>query len=180
LRLRKADSRDECFLQQLFRSNRPHLTQIPMPVEFVDALVQQQYEFQRGSYDREFPDCLNLVILLRQESIGNLKLHQDAQAGCLRLLDIALHPEHRGRGHGGTLLRSLQTLAAHKDWVLRLSVDHQNWRAKNCTERWIFGLKKPLRHMREWFGLQRFTQQINFTVVFMKIARKCYGRSFYG
>lgn len=134
LRLRKANSRDERFLQQLFRSNRPHLTQIPMPAEFVDALVQQQYELQRDSYDREFPGYLNFVIVLHQESIGNLKLHQDAQAGCLRLLDIALHPEHRGRGHGGTLLRSLQTLAAHKDWVLRLSVDHQNWQAKKLYE----------------------------------------------
>lgn len=142
LRLRKADSRDEGFLQQLFRSNRPHLAQIPMPIEFVQALVQQQYELQRSSYSRQFPGYLDVLILLHQEPIGNMKLHEDAEAGCLRLLDIGLHPEHRGRGHGGTLLRALQTLAAHNDWVLRLSVDRQNWRAKKLYSALDFRLEK--------------------------------------
>lgn len=130
LRLRKADSRDEIFLQQLFRFNRPHLAQIPMPIEFVDALVQQQYELQRGSYNSQFPGYINFLILLHQTPVGNLKLYGDEQAGCLHLLDIGLLPQERGCGHGRALLRALQNYASQKDWILRLSVDRANWRAK--------------------------------------------------
>lgn len=136
LRLRKADSRDECFLQQLFRSCRPHLAQIPMPAALVDALVRQQYDLQRSSYAKQFPGYLDFLILLHQEPIGNLKLHENHEAGRLHLLDISVLPAHRGRGYGGTLLSSLQALAVQKDWVLRLSVDCQNWRAK----RWYAAL----------------------------------------
>lgn len=141
LRLRKADSRDECFLQQLFRSCRPHLAQIPMPAALVDALVEQQYDLQRGSYAKQFPGYLDFLILLHQEPIGNLKLHEDHGSGRLQVLDIGLWPTHRGRGYGGTLLRSLQILAAQKDWVLRLSVDRQNWRAKKLYSALDFRLE---------------------------------------
>lgn len=130
LRLRESRSRDEDFLLQLFRSSRPHLAQIPMPTDFVETLVQQQYQLQRSSYSRQFPGHQDVLILLHQEPIGNMKLHEDAEVGCLRLLDIGIRPEHQRRGHGGSLLQALQSLAAQNDWVLRLAVDHQNWRAK--------------------------------------------------
>lgn len=141
LRLRKADSRDDCFLQQLFCSSRPHLAQIPMPAEFVDALVQQQYDMQRSSYARQFPGYLDFLILLHQQPIGNLKLHEDDRIGSLHLLDINFLPSHRGRGHGSTLLRALQTQAAQQNWVLRLSVDRQNWRAKKLYNALDFQLE---------------------------------------
>lgn len=130
LSLRKADSRDTCFQQQLFRSCRPHLAQIPIPVEFVDTLVQQQYNLQRSSYEQHFPGYLDLLILLHQESIGSLKLHEDSHAARLHLLDIGFLPEQRSRGHGGALLRAMQTVVAKQGWALCLSVDRQNWRAK--------------------------------------------------
>lgn len=130
LSLRKVDSRDAYFQQQLFRSCRPHLAQIPMPVEFVDALVQQQYNLQRNAYGQHFPEYLYFLILLHQEPIGSLKLHEDNHAARLHLLDIGFLPEHRSRGHGSALLRAMQTVVAKQGWALCLSVDRQNWRAR--------------------------------------------------
>lgn len=66
LSLRATDGLDACFQQRLFRSCRPHLTQIPMPVEFVETLVQQQYELQRDPYGQNFPGYLDFLILLNQ------------------------------------------------------------------------------------------------------------------
>lgn len=130
LRLRSAQPRDDHFLLQLFRSSRPHLSQFPMPMEFVAALVQQQYDLQRNSYSNQFPGYLDLLVILNQELIGAFKLYKNDEYAWLHLLDIAILPSHQGRGYGRILLRSLQNLAAHNDWVLRLSVDRQNWRAK--------------------------------------------------
>ena len=141
LRMRKARPRDQGFLLQLFRSSRPHLSQIPMPTEFVVALVQQQYDLQRISYGKQFPDYLDLLILLDWQPIGNLKLYKNDEAECLRLLDIALLPAHQGRGYGRALLRALQNHAVQNDWAFRLSVDRQNRRAKKLYSELGFRLE---------------------------------------
>lgn len=141
LRLRRAHPRDQAFLLQLFHSSRLHLSQIPMPAEFVAALVRQQYDLQRTSYGKQFPDYLNLLIFLNQEPIGNLKLYKNEADECLRLLDIALLPAHQGRGYGSTLLRELQNRVAQNDWAFRLSVDRQNRRAKKLYSELGFRLE---------------------------------------
>lgn len=142
LRLCRSSASDERFLQQLFLSCRPHLAQISMPQAIVDALVQQQYELQRHAYGQNFPGYLNLLIFHHHEPIGNLKLHRESQAGFLHVLDMGFLPEHRGRGHGGTLLRALQNLSAENEWVLRLSVDRHNWRAKKLYKTLDFRVEK--------------------------------------
>ena len=134
LRLRKAQPCDEHFLLHLFRSSRPHLDQIPLPAEFVDALVQQQYDLQRSFYTRQFPGYINFLMLLHQEPIGGLKLYEGDQSRCLHLLDIGVLTTHRERGYGGMVLRSLQLLAQKNDLQLHLSVDRQNWRAKKLYD----------------------------------------------
>lgn len=139
LRLRKVDSQGKSFLLQLFRSCRPHLEQIPMPAEFIDVLVQQQYDLQRSDYARRFPGYLDFLILQQQESIGNLKLYEDD--GHLHVLDIALLPAHQGRGYGRALLRELQNHAAQNDCAFRLSVDRQNRRAKKLYSELGFRLE---------------------------------------
>lgn len=128
--LRSSSASDERFLQQLFLYCRPQLAEIPLPTEIGDALVRQQYQMQCSSYGKQFPGYLDFLILLHRQPIGRLALHEDNHSGCLQLLDIGFLPEHRGQGHGGTVLRALQALSAQKEWILCLSVDRQNWRAK--------------------------------------------------
>jgi ribosomal protein S18 acetylase RimI-like enzyme len=168
LRLRKVDSQGKSFLLQLFRSCRPHLEQIPMPAEFIDVLVQQQYDLQRSDYARRFPGYLDFLILQQQESIGNLKLYEDD--GHLHVLDIALLPEHRSKGHGRTLLRWLQAMASEHDKQVQLSVDRQNWRARKLYDTlgfelvgtsgshdfmaWEAGQKLATPENAEWSGVR--------------------------
>lgn len=132
--LRKAQPCDENFLLHLFRSSRPHLDQVPLPTEFVNALVQQQYDLQRSSYTRQFPGYIDFLMFLHQEPIGGLKLYEGNQSRCLHLLDIGVLPTHRERGYGGMVLRSLQSLAQKNNLQLYLSVDRQNWRAKKLYD----------------------------------------------
>lgn len=139
--LRTAQPCDEHFLLQLFRSSRPHLDQIPMPAEFLDALVQQQYDMQRSAYQKQFPGYFELLILLNRESVGTLKFYKNDRAGYLRLVDIAIVASHQGKGYGRTLLRSLQTLAQDQNARLHLSVDRQNWRAKKLYSALDFRLE---------------------------------------
>jgi ribosomal protein S18 acetylase RimI-like enzyme len=128
--LRGVNSDDDLFLKQLFRLTRPHLTQIPMPPEFVEVIVQQQYDLQKSSYVRHFPGCGHFLIMRHQEPIGRLMLYLDVKQASLRLVDICLLPQWCGQGYGSALLWSLQSLAQKNKWQLLLSVDHQNWRAK--------------------------------------------------
>lgn len=128
--LRGVNPDDEGFLKRLFRQSRPHLLQIPMPADFVEALIEQQYEAQKKSYDRQFPGGGHFLILRQQEPIGRLMLHADNKQASLRLVDISLLPQFCGQGYGSALLWALQSLAQKKKWQLVLSVDHQNWRAR--------------------------------------------------
>ena len=132
---------DEIFLQKLFRLTRPHLTQIPMPAEFVEALIQQQYDLQKSSYGRHFPGCGHFLVLRHQEPIGRMMLYLDAEQTSLRLVDISLLPQWCGQGYGSALLWSLQSLAQKNKWQLVLSVDHQNWRAKKLYDSLGFQLE---------------------------------------
>lgn len=139
--LRKAAYRDEHFLQQLFLSCRPHLAQIPLPQTLVDALVRQQYVLQLSDYKKKFPGYLNLMVLHKHEPIGNLKIHWDSRVGCLRILDIGLLAEYRSQGYGRGILRELQNLVEKNQWILCLSVDHQNWQAKKLYKALNFRMK---------------------------------------
>lgn len=125
---------DEHFLKFLFRQSRPFLREIPLPAQFVDALVQQQYELQKASYAQNFPGSYHFLILQQQEPVGRLILYLDKENASLRVVDICLLPQHCGRGYGSALLWSLQSLASRNGWHLCLSVDCQNWRAKKLYE----------------------------------------------
>lgn len=130
LKLRVALPCDEAFLLHLFTACRPHLAQIPMSVEYIEALIFQQFQLQRSYYAKIFAGYVNHLLLLNQEPIGALKLFKYAEEGSVRIVDIAILPTQQGRGYGRTLLRSLQAVARKNEWRLRLSVDRQNWGAK--------------------------------------------------
>ncbi len=112
-RLREAGREDEPFLEHLFFASRPYLALIPMPPEFVDALVRQQYQIQRDSYRTRFPEIHHLLILRQDEAIGRLMLHYDSDAATLHLVDVALLPAWHNLGIGSAVLREVQ------QWVRR-------------------------------------------------------------
>lgn len=129
LHCRNVKPQDDIFLEPLFRSSRPHLSQIPLPAEFTNAVVRQQYQLQQASYQQAFPGLRQLLILHDDSPIGRLMLDLNGKNRTLHLVDICLSPEECGKGVGTLLLRTLQSIAERRGWGMCLSVDRHNWRA---------------------------------------------------
>ena len=70
------------------------------------AFLDQQASFQQRHYDMAFAGAEHLVVLARGEPIGRFYL--DRRSRRLRVVDISLLPEWRGRGLGAALLDMLQ------------------------------------------------------------------------
>ena len=64
-----------------------------------------QFDFQRAHYRRHYPDASFLIVVLDGRNIGRLYVHYARQD--VRLMDIALVPEARGKGIGRRLLETV-------------------------------------------------------------------------
>lgn len=126
--LRPARDKDQPFLEELFRSTREFLYLMPLPRPQIDILVNQQYRMQQDAYAGRFPNAYTLVIELSGRPIGKITL--DERKTALHIIDIALEPAMRGKGHGTRILRAVQAAARQRRIPVELSVDRQNLAAK--------------------------------------------------
>lgn len=126
--LRPIESQDQPFVKQLFRSVRPHLALPGLPTDVVEALITQQYQLQQNHYATQWPTASSFIILLANGAIGKIVLNEGKQS--LHIIDLALMPEHRGKGVGTALLRTIQAVADKNGASVGLSVDKQNSLAK--------------------------------------------------
>jgi ribosomal protein S18 acetylase RimI-like enzyme len=115
---RPAEQADAAFLADLFRSTRPELAMLPAGLG--DMLVAQQRQLQEMGYRQAFPGASTLIIESDGKPVGKLVL--DEQRQHLRVVDIAVAPEWRGRGFASAVLKQLQQQG--RDVVL--SVAHDN------------------------------------------------------
>jgi len=94
------------FLYRVYASTRAdEMKLVSWTDEQKEAFVRHQFTAQRAHYYGSYVDARFLLILEEGQPIGRLYLHQ--MPGDLRIVDIALLPEHRGRGIGAMLLREL-------------------------------------------------------------------------
>jgi ribosomal protein S18 acetylase RimI-like enzyme len=70
-----------------------------------EAFLRMQFSAQDSYYREQMPDASYQVVLVDGEPVG--RLYVDRREDELRIVDVALLPEHRGRGLGTTLLREL-------------------------------------------------------------------------
>ena len=104
--LRSAGSADEPFLFELYASTRrEEIAPWNWPEPQVAAFLQMQFRAQRLSYDSAYPGAEHSLILEDGRPIGRLLVWRGQPE--LRLVDISLLPEARGRGIGGQLLAEL-------------------------------------------------------------------------
>jgi GNAT superfamily N-acetyltransferase len=82
----------------------PELEGAGMPVEQRGPFVAQQFDVQSRQYEA-YEDATFEVVLVDDEPAGRLIVARWPEE--LRVVDIALLPEHRGRGIGGALLAEL-------------------------------------------------------------------------
>ncbi len=113
---------DTAFLQGLYNSTRAwefaHTTWTPGDrAHFLEG----QFMAQSRHYSLTYPRAVHRIIQLDQRDIGRLIV--DRQDDCLRLIDLTLAPEQRGRGIGTDILRSLINEAHGGKVPLRLHVE---------------------------------------------------------
>jgi ribosomal protein S18 acetylase RimI-like enzyme len=94
------------FLYRLYASTREEeLKFVPWTDEQKAMFLRQQFDAQRLHYRGNYDGAEFMLILENGTPIGRLYLH--ARPDDLRVMDIALMPEHRGRGIGGLLMQEL-------------------------------------------------------------------------
>ena len=115
-----------------------------------EAFVRMQHDAQRRHYESRFPDASHSVVVRNGEPVGRIWVHRATHE--IRLLDIAILPEHRGRGIGTHLILDLQSEARDTGVPLRHSVEHYNDGARRLYERlgFIAVETRGLHTLMEW------------------------------
>ena len=101
-----------------------------------DFLLSQA-ALQRAHYERHYPGAEFLVIRRGDQAIGRLFLYR--HTGEIRLMDIGLLPEWRGRGIGTRLVASLLRIAGAESCDVTLHVEPDN-PARRLYDRFGFRL----------------------------------------
>ncbi|HXR06517.1 MAG TPA: GNAT family N-acetyltransferase [Candidatus Acidoferrum sp.] len=121
LSLRSERPEDGPFLREVYGSTRQEeLEASGLPVEMRPAFLDLQFKAQQQGYRSMYPQAQFHVILLGNQPVGRMAVNR--AAGELRLIDIALLPQHRNQGIGTALIQKLSTEAAAAGQPLRLSV----------------------------------------------------------
>ena len=117
--LRPAGEGDRDFFARVYASTREEeLAQVPWSPEQKAAFLAQQFAAQSAHYDQNYDGLSADVILVDCASAGRLLVARWAEE--IRIVDIALLPEFRGRGVGTGLLREL--IAEAREGGKRLSI----------------------------------------------------------
>ncbi|HWF35637.1 MAG TPA: GNAT family N-acetyltransferase [Solirubrobacteraceae bacterium] len=125
LALRRATAADEAFLYRVYASTRAdELAGTGWDEDAKEAFLRMQYEAQARSYRAAHPDACFDLVLVHGTPAGRLCVDRDGAA--IHVVDIALLPEHRGRGVGTQLLGALLAEAAGAARRVTLSVERSN------------------------------------------------------
>ena len=123
--LRPATAEDRDLLLAAYASTRSdELASVPWSEDEKAAFVAMQFSAQDDWYRRVYPDGEFLVVMRAGAPIGRLYLADLPDE--IRLVDLTLLPEHRGRGIGSRLLAHVVTRADAEGRSVRLHVEPWN------------------------------------------------------
>ena len=148
--LKKFGSQHQAFIETLYRSTREselHLTN--WTDEQKTAFCRMQQFAQLADYGRK-PGASHQVVFYKKKPAGRLFCWESTEE--IRLADISLLPEFRGKGIGRAVLTELIATARQKQQVLTLHVAADN----------------PARRLYESLGF-RPVREANGTI-FMKLS----------
>lgn len=104
--LRPITEADMEFLHRLYATTREdELKQVPWTPEEKAAFVRQQFQAQHAYWRENYTDTSWDLIVRDGEPVG--RLYVARWPDDIRIVDIALMPEHRGAGLGTRLIREL-------------------------------------------------------------------------
>ena len=132
--LRPISPADEAFLFRVYAAARmEELAQVPWDQAQKEAFLTFQFNAQHQHYQNEFTDADFNLVLDDGAPVG--RLYVDRRADEIRILDIALLPERRGRGIGNALLGPLLAEAEVAGKPVRIFVESHLPRARRFFER---------------------------------------------
>ena len=150
IRLRPTAATDDPFLCALYASTRTEeLAPVPWTEEQKRGFLEMQFRAQAIHYNTHYPSASFMVIESGGEPIGRLVV--DRRPEDIRVVDISLVPEHRGKGIGTMFLRELLNEAEGSGKSVSVHVEHFN-PAMRLYER--LGFRRidshGVYHLMEW------------------------------
>jgi ribosomal protein S18 acetylase RimI-like enzyme len=121
--LRPVRESDRDFLLGLYESTREEeLAQVPWDEEVKRAFVEHQFGAQDAHYRANYPGATFDVIEVDGRPAGRLYVFRGVEE--IRIMDIALAPEFRGRGIGTELLRELMGEAGDRSLSIHVEMNN--------------------------------------------------------
>lgn len=122
---RPAGADDEAFLLKVYGSTRAEeLAAVPWTDAQRETFLLMQLQAQHHHYRLKYPAGEYLIILDDERAVGRLYVARLAEQ--IRIMDITILPEDRGRGRGTSILRDLMAEAAKAGKPLRIYVESFN------------------------------------------------------
>ena len=123
--LRPVTAADEPFLLRVYASTRAEeLAAVPWTDAQKAAFVAQQYAARKQHYGQHYHGMSTDVVVVDGPPAGQLLVARWERE--IRIVDIALLPEFRGAGAGGTLLDALMAEAREAGKLLSIHVERMN------------------------------------------------------
>jgi GNAT superfamily N-acetyltransferase len=102
---------DEPFLSALYATTRAEeMALVPWNKEQKGAFLQSQFNLQHQFYITNYPHALFRIIVFEGEKIGRLYVCELEDE--IRIIDLTILPEYRGRGLGTELITDILRPAA--------------------------------------------------------------------
>jgi ribosomal protein S18 acetylase RimI-like enzyme len=116
---------DRDFLYRVYASTRlDEMAMTGWSEAQVSTFLTMQFTLQHTQYRENYPGALFALILAETVPAG--RLYTDRNNGDMRVIDITLLKEFRGRGIGGRIMRGLVEEADAKGLTMSLHVEMNN------------------------------------------------------
>lgn len=113
---------DEEFLAAVYGSTREsELAQVPWSEEQRRIFIRFQSSAQLRHYQSEYPQAVHTIIELDEIPVG--RVYVDRREDEIRILDITLLPERRGRGIGSPIIKNLMLEAAQTGKAVSVHIE---------------------------------------------------------
>ena len=122
---RPITDQDTEFLYTLYASTRAEeMAVLPWNEQEKQEFLRMQFEAQHKFYQEQFCNAEFNIISINKKDIG--RLYIDRRKDEIRVIDIALLPEHRGKGLGAKIMQEVLDEAASANTWVRIHVEHNN------------------------------------------------------
>jgi ribosomal protein S18 acetylase RimI-like enzyme len=123
--LRPATPEDSAFLFSVYRSSRlDDLTTLNWTGEQIEDFLAKQYEAQERFCKNDYPHAEELIVLRAGDPVGQMMIERGERE--IRMVDLALLPEHRNAGIGTYLIGRLLADAEKSGSSFRVQVMRSN------------------------------------------------------